>query len=145
MSDRECEPICYTKPTENSIIGSFLSERTLAAKQLCSFLDPDVSLAPLCRKKGEAKRTHEVACQLWRRDAVATPTLHSIVSPPRVRFWLAECVSFSNRKVILFEVWRLWPTWKKTTRGFALPTLERKVGDVSAVSVLLIAFVLCGI
>ena len=52
MSDRECEPICYTKPTENSIIGSFLSERTLAAKQLCSFLDPDVSLAPLCRKKG---------------------------------------------------------------------------------------------
>ena len=34
-------------------------------------------------KKGEAKRTYKVVCQLWRRDAVATPTLHSITSPPR--------------------------------------------------------------
>ena len=31
---------------------------------------------------------------------------------------------------------------EKATRGFALPKLDRKVGDVSAVSVLLIAFCL---
>ena len=64
-------------------------------------------------KKGEAKRTYEVACQLWRRDAVSTPTLHSVISQLRVWSCLAECVFLKNRKVILFEVSRMWPTWKK--------------------------------
>ena len=44
-------------------------------------------------EKGEAKRTYEVVCQLWKRDAVATPTLHSVISPPRVRLRFAERVS----------------------------------------------------
>ena len=44
-------------------------------------------------EKGEAKRTYEVVCQLWKRDAVATPTLHSVISPPRVRLGFAERIS----------------------------------------------------
>ena len=85
-------------------------------------------------KKGEAKRTNEKDSQLWRRDAVATPTLHSITSPPRRQFWCAESVSLYNRKDMLLEVSSLWSTRKNTTRGIALPTLERKVVDVATVS-----------
>ena len=40
----------------------------------------------------------------------------------------------NNRKEIVFEVSRPLSMWKKTTRGFALPTLERKVVDVATVS-----------
>ena len=85
-------------------------------------------------EKGEAKRTYEVVCQLWKRDAVATPTLHSVISPPRVRLLVCGACCPNNRKEIVFEVLRPLSMWKKTTRGFALPTLERKVVDVATVS-----------
>ena len=68
------------------------SERTGAPELLWSFSDRDVSLATVS-KKGETKKTYEVVCQLWRRDAMATSTLHCVISPPRVRCRFAKCVS----------------------------------------------------
>ena len=59
-------------------------------------------------EKGEVRRTYEVVCQLWKRYAVATPTLHSVISPPRVRLRFAE--------EIVLEVSRLLSMWKNDAR-----------------------------
>ena len=67
---------------------------------------------------------------------MATPTLHSVISPPRVRFPFAECVfSTIARKLCLrFRVCCLVHL-ENTSRGFALPTWERKVVDVATVCI----------
>ena len=80
-------------PTENLIVGSVLQRTRFSARVVTEFLGSRCLTRASVSKKCEAKRTSEVACQLWRRGAVGTPTLHSVISPPRVRFRFAECVS----------------------------------------------------
>ena len=77
-----CTNLFFRGPPRARLLVRSCSERTVAPELLWSFSDRYVSLATVS-KKGEAKKTYEVVCQLWRRDAVATPTLHSVISPPR--------------------------------------------------------------
>ena len=135
---KECELICHSRSTENPTVGTVLQRTRLFSPTGDTELLRSRCLAPpaSASKKGKADETTRSglpAPEAWRDGHANRAPCHLAALGA-----VPVCgVLFRVEKIVkeeVLEVSRLWSICKNTSRGFALPILERMVVDAATVS-----------